>query len=74
MRRLPRFPVEPTLHFPIIPDSHICCVWSCTACGNEEFVSPDFYQSSGTPVCCDLDMYYRHTRVALPETVTNEDR
>lgn len=31
---------------------------------NEVYVSPDWYQENGTPICyCGLDMVYSHTEV-----------
>lgn len=61
------------MNFDIIPDERVQCVWFCTSCGQYESVPPTFYQEAGTPVCCDLDMHYCHTRVTRPEPV-HEDR
>jgi hypothetical protein len=55
--------------FDIIPDNRVRAIWFCTACGQYESVPPTFYQDSGTPVCCDLDMYYSHTRVLSYESL-----
>jgi hypothetical protein len=61
--------------FDIIPDERVRCVWFCAACGQYESVLPTFYQDCGTPMCCDLDMQYCHTRVTRPmPEVTHEDR
>lgn len=48
-----------------IADSRVRHQWSCPECGATEFVAPDWYQDSGTPVCaeCDEDMRYVSTQI-----------
>lgn len=57
----------------IMNDRQIRHLWCCPNCGTEEYVSPWFYEDSGTPVCtarwsdaesevvCDTDMQYVQT-------------
>ena len=48
-----------------IKDEDVRTVWKCPECGDKASVSPDFFQESGTPVCCncDKDMDYLHTQI-----------
>jgi hypothetical protein len=48
-----------------IRDDDIRCVYVCGECGHEAEVTPDYFQNNGTPICCDQDMVYGYTRVAV---------
>lgn len=57
--------VEPT--WTVVSNKKVRCVWKCHACLLKEYVSPEWYEDNGTPVCCecDRDMSYIRTEVAV---------
>lgn len=52
-----------------IEDHDVRHIWKCDSdddCnGNEETISPEWYEQNGTPMCsdCDNDMTYSHTEI-----------
>lgn len=54
-----------------IDDKKVRHVWKCETCGKTVTVSPDFYASSGTPICsgpkkCEgNDLVYVRTEIIL---------
>jgi hypothetical protein len=58
-----------------VPDEHVRHVW-IDSNGKFHYVSPDFYESSGTPVCPETgdDMIYLRTEVAVCHVDDTNDR
>jgi hypothetical protein len=48
-----------------IADNKVFNIWGCPNCDEDAEVTPDWYQSNGTPVCafCDEDMEYVKTEI-----------
>lgn len=56
-----------------IPNAEIRHIWRCPDCGQEDSISPDWYQHNGTVVCgdCDRDADYVKTEILVRPEVNS---